>query len=85
MENLKKATIVSPQAKISPNPLYPIKIDNVRTSLVLYPDGTLKEEIKETLNNENNTEIMRLGWFSAKQTGKAFRLIIVYLIKSSEA
>ena len=85
LENVKKATISIPRAKIAPDPLYPIKIDNVRTSSVLHPDGTLKEEIKETLSNENNTEIARLGWLSAKQTGKAFGSMVVYLTKSSEA
>ena len=85
LENVKKATTSIPRVKIAPDSLYPVKIDNVRTSSVLHLDGTFKEEIKEMLSNENDTEIARLGWLSAKQTGKAFGSMVVYLIKSSEA
>ena len=84
LENIKKATTTIPRAKIAADPLYPIKIDNVRTSSVFHPDSTIKE-IKETLSKENDTEIARLGWLSAKQTGKAFGSMVVYLTKNSEA
>ena len=84
LAKVKRATTTIPRAKLAGDPLYPIKIDNVRTSSVLHPDGTLKE-IKEILSEENDTEIARLGWFSAKQIGKAFGSMVVYLTKNSEA
>ena len=86
LEKVKKATTTTiPRAKVASDPLYPIKIDNVRTSSVLHPDGTVKD-IKDMLSEENNNaEIARLGWLSAKQTGKAFGSMVIYLIKKSEA
>ena len=83
---MKKVTTTTiPRAKVASDPLYPIKIDNVRTSSVLHPDGTIKD-IKDMLSGENNNAgIARLGWLSAKHTGKAFGSMVVYLTKNSEA
>ena len=86
LEKIKKAATTVPRAKLATDPLYPIKIDNVRASTVLYPDGTLKkDEMKEALSDENRTEITRIGWLSVKQSGKAFGSMVVYLTKRSEA
>ena len=82
LEKVKKAATVS-GAKLATNPLYPIKIDNVRASTILYPDGTPKE-IKKSLSEENNTEIDKMGWLSAK-SGKAFGSMVVFLTQRSEA
>ena len=39
----------------------------------------------EVLGKENNIYIAQIGWLSKKDTGKAYKLIVVYIIKSSEA
>ena len=82
----KKAAIATvSRAKLATDPLYPIKIDNVRASTVIHPDGTLKESTRDAISNENHTEISKIGWLSARQSGKAFGSMVIYLTKRSEA
>ena len=65
--------------------LYPVKINNANRTAVLNQEGKIRDEAAEVLGKENNVYIAQIGWLSKKDIGKAYRLMVVYITKSSEA
>ena len=45
----------------------------------------IQDKTAEVLEKKNNVYIAQIGWLSKKDTGKVYKLIVVYIIKSSEA
>ena len=49
------------------------------------PDGSLKLNAASEIAEENNTELAKVAWLSAKYNGRAFSSLVAYFIRDSEA
>ena len=63
---------------------YPIKVDGVSRSAVLDDLGKELPCVKDSLNLENDTEVVKVGWLSDRLL-KEHGSMVVYLKKASEA
>ena len=65
--------------------LYLVKIDNANWTAVLNQEGKIQNKAAKVLGKENNIYIAQIEWLSKKDTEKVYRLIVIYITKSSEA
>ena len=65
--------------------LYPIKVDNVNRLAVLDESGEIRKGAMETLGQENDANVAKVGWLSEKMGPKAYGSMVVYLTKDSDA
>ena len=72
-------------ARVLPDQLYPVKVDNANRTVILSQDGTIRPEAAEALGMENNTRIAKIAWLSKKDTGKTYGSMVVYVTKGSDA
>ena len=49
------------------------------------PDGTLKVNAALEIAAENQTKLAKVAWLSKKQNSKAYRSLVAYFTKGSEA
>jgi hypothetical protein len=64
---------------------YPVKVDNANRTAILDQDGAIRPEAAEALGKENDVRIAKIAWLSRKDIGKAYRSMVVYVTKGSEA
>jgi hypothetical protein len=64
---------------------YPVKVDGARRAAVVDQGGNVLSGAAEALGKENEVTISRIRWLSRKEPGKAYRTIVVYVTKQSEA
>jgi hypothetical protein len=62
-----------------------VKIDNANRMAILNQDGLIRPEAAEVLGKENEVRIAKIAWLSKKETGKAYRSMVVYVTKDSDA
>ena len=65
--------------------LFPIKVDSVNRFAVLNEYDQLFLKIAEKLGKENNVHIAKIAWLSKKDNAKAYRLMVVYITRGSDA
>ena len=87
LKNVKSAAIAiaTQGARVLRDQLYPVKINNARADAILMPDGSLKPNVASEIIEENNTEITKVAWLSAKHNGRAFGSLVAYFTRGSEA
>ena len=87
IKTIKEAAnkVVTGGTRVLRDQLYPIKVDNARTDGVLVVDRSLLPVISELLGKENNASVAKVAWISKKDNGKAYRSIVVYLYRGSNA
>jgi hypothetical protein len=81
-EAVKKTS--QPGTRMLRDQIYPVKVDNTNRIAILDIAGDLQPGVVEILEKENDIKITKLVWLSKKDLGKAYRLIAVYVSKSSE-
>ena len=72
-------------ARVLRDQLYPVKVNNVRTDAILQPNGEIKEEAMAALNDSNNIKVAKFSWLSSRQFRKAYRSMVLFFTKRSEA
>uniref|UniRef100_A0A093V5P3 Uncharacterized protein n=1 Tax=Talaromyces marneffei PM1 TaxID=1077442 RepID=A0A093V5P3_TALMA len=87
MQQIKEAAqkIEIPGIRILRNQLYPVKIDNANRTAVLDADGNILSGTAEILGKENNVSIAKISWLSKKDSNKAYRSMVIYVTKATEA
>ena len=65
--------------------VYPVKVDNVNRLAILDQNGEIRAGVAETLGQENETTVAKIGWLSKKSIAKAYGSMVVYLTKGSDA
>jgi hypothetical protein len=65
--------------------LYLVKIDNVKRTAVLDEKDEIRAGAAEAFREENGTTVAKIAWLSKKDTPKAYRSIVVYVTKKSNA
>lgn len=63
----------------------PIKVDNVKRTAVLNEFNVIRAGAAETFSEENETTVAKIAWLSNKDVPKAYRSMVVYLTKISDA
>lgn len=84
---VKEATqkTATPGFRVLRDQLYPIKINNANYSVILDRDNSIRLEAIKALSKENEVRIAKMAWLSKKDTTKAYRSMVVYIIKGSDA
>ena len=77
-------TTVIVGARLLKDQLYPVKVDNAQANAVL-SGGTIREDLMANLNDSNKTQISKVSWLSSRRAGKAYRSIVIFSTKGSEA
>ena len=87
LKNVKSAAIAiaTQGARVLRDQLYPVKINNARADAILMPDGSLKPNAASEIAEENNTELAKVEWLSAKYNGRAFSSLVAYFTRDLEA
>uniref|UniRef100_A0A093UV14 Nucleic-acid-binding protein from mobile element jockey n=1 Tax=Talaromyces marneffei PM1 TaxID=1077442 RepID=A0A093UV14_TALMA len=74
-----------PGLRVLRDQLYPVKIDNANRKAVLDADGNILPGAAEALGKENNINIAKISWLSKKDSNKAYRSMVVYVTKGTDA
>jgi len=72
-------------ARILRDDLYPIRVDSVNRTAVLDETGNIRTGATEALSEENDTQVAKIAWLSNRDMPKAYRSMLVYLNKTSDA
>ena len=65
--------------------LYPIKVDNVKWTVVLDENDEIRVGAAAAFSKENETTVTKIAWLSKKDVPKAYGSMVVYLTKGSDA
>jgi hypothetical protein len=65
--------------------LYLVKVDSVNRTVVLDENGDIWVGAAVAFGEENETTVAKIAWLSRKENAKAYRLMVVYLTKGSDA
>ncbi len=65
--------------------LFPVRVDNTNRLAVINEHGQLLPRIAESLGEENDVHIAKIAWLSKKDSAKAYKSIVIYVTKGSEA
>ena len=57
--------------------VYPAKVDNVNRLAILDENGEIRAVVAETLGQENETTVAKIGWLSKKSIAKAYGSMVV--------
>lgn len=60
-------------------------VDNADRTAALDAGGDILPGAAEALGTENEVNIAKIAWLSRKDSGKAYRSMVIYVTKSSEA
>ncbi|KAJ6100341.1 hypothetical protein N7467_001876, partial [Penicillium canescens] len=72
-------------ARVLRDELYPIKVDSVNKAAVLDEKDKIRAEAAVTLSEENEASVAKIVWLSRKDNAKAYRSMVVYLTKGTDA
>ncbi|EAQ84521.1 hypothetical protein CHGG_08535 [Chaetomium globosum CBS 148.51] len=75
----------TPGARVLRDQVYPIKVDNVNRTAILYRESKVLPGTAEVLGQENDVQIAKIAWLSRKDTAKAYGSMVVYLTKLGDA
>jgi regulator of replication initiation timing len=78
-------TKVAVGVRVLRDELYPVKVDNVNRLAILNENGEIRAGAAETLGQENETTVAKIGWLSKRSIAKAYGSMVVYLTKGSDA
>ncbi|KAI9146629.1 hypothetical protein HJFPF1_13612 [Paramyrothecium foliicola] len=72
-------------ARVLRDELYPIKVDNVNRLAVIDEFDGIRPEAAETFSRENDMQVAKVVWLSKRDIAKAYRSMVIYLKKASDA
>jgi hypothetical protein len=72
-------------ARVLRDELFPVKIDNVRRTAVLDEKDEIRVGVAEAFSEENRTTVTKIAWLSKRDIPKAYRSMVVYVTKRSDA
>jgi hypothetical protein len=72
-------------ARMLQDELYLIKVDSINKDAVLNKNGNIRVGAAAAFGEENDTTIAKMNWLSNKESSKAYRLMVIYLTKGSDA
>ena len=75
----------TPGARVLRDQLYPVKVDNIKRTAVIDHEGKVLPGAAEALGQENDVQIAKLAWLSRRDAGKAYRSMVVYVMKLGDA
>jgi hypothetical protein len=64
--------------------LYPIKVNSVKTVVVLDKQGEIRAGAGEAISKENKTTVAKIAWLSRKESAKPYGSMVVYLTKGTD-
>jgi hypothetical protein len=65
--------------------LYLIKVNSIKKAAVLDKKGEIRAGATAAFNKENEITITKINWLSNKEGPKAYRSMVIYLTKGSDA
>jgi hypothetical protein len=65
--------------------LYPVKVDNVKRTVVLDEKDEVRAGVAQPFGEENGATVAKIAWLSKKDVPKAYGSMVVYLTKKSDA
>ncbi|KAL2146339.1 hypothetical protein VTI28DRAFT_4364 [Corynascus sepedonium] len=75
----------TPGVRVLRDQLYPVKVDNVNRTAIIDHEGKVLPRAVEALSQENEVQIAKIAWLSRRDTEKAYRSMVVYVTKASDA
>jgi hypothetical protein len=87
LQTVKKAAEQSkPEGgRVLRDQLYPVKMDSVAARAILKPDGSLREDARANLEEENDVKIAKIVWLSNRESRKAYGSMAVFFTKGEQA
>ena len=62
-----------------------LKVDNIKQTVVLDENDEIRVGVAVAFSEENKTTVTKITWLSKKDVLKAYRSMVVYLTKGSDA
>jgi hypothetical protein len=78
-------TKVSAGARVLHDELHLVKVNSVNRTTVLDENGDIQVGAAAAFSEENETTIAKIAWLSRKENVKAYRSMVIYLTKGSDA
>ena len=87
LKKVKSTTTITTveKAHVLRDQLYPVKVNNARADTLLIPDRTFKANAALEMAAENQNKLAKIAWLSKMQNGKAYKSLVTYFTKGSEA